>query len=250
MGTYFERYKAGEHQAVWQDLVKLKGKVFEVPLYPDAWAVAQLTMERLQKNLHTLHQRLLDLGYQFKEQAVFESPNSTAVQKHEDKFGVLPLSLRAFYLTIGGVNFIGRYPGLTTLQPKDNTTDPLFVLSDPLCIFSIEESSAGYRSFFMFFKRVSLMISDDIYGKAEMGAIQEPYVELGRKTADPEVQVTLYSGRFVDYMRLNLSWGGFPAFSWATTPERRQQFESWFEYSLPPIPQDTINYLKKDLIPF
>jgi len=75
---------------------------------PESWH--QLTMERLQKNLQTVHQRLLDLGYHFEKPTVFTPPNPISIQKHEEKFGVLPLSLRAFYLTIGGLNFMGRYP--------------------------------------------------------------------------------------------------------------------------------------------
>ena len=54
MGTYFDRYKAGDYQAVWQDLVILGNKVFNNPVHNDTWRVSQTKMERVKINLETL----------------------------------------------------------------------------------------------------------------------------------------------------------------------------------------------------
>jgi len=254
MRTYFERYKAGEHQAVWQDLVKLGDKVFDDPVHEDAWSVAQLTMERAKINLETLYERLKHIGYKFElPDEVFTAPDPTAIETLEVLFKPLPLSLKAFYTIIGGVDFVGTHPGLMTFPDDTYSPDISAVLSDPLCIYGLNvDDLVDYRDHYAEEddEPYPLEISGDIYGKANISGGQAPFIELPDKTADPEVLVTLYDCRFVDYLRINVEWGGFPGFSWLTTPERRKQFEEWFSYTFPPIPQETIDYLKKDLLPF
>lgn len=63
--TYLERYRAGEYEQVWADLVALGPKAYSGPAHEDALAVARETMRRVRANLETLVPRLVAAGYQF-----------------------------------------------------------------------------------------------------------------------------------------------------------------------------------------
>jgi hypothetical protein len=65
MGTFLQRYQAGEHVEVWDDLVSL-GPAARHELYQkDAAAVAAETMRRVRRNVETLIGRLAGMGYRF-----------------------------------------------------------------------------------------------------------------------------------------------------------------------------------------
>ena len=65
MATYFERYRAGAHEEVWQELSALGAGVFEEPVHGDALAVARETMRRARRNVEMLIARLTTRGYCF-----------------------------------------------------------------------------------------------------------------------------------------------------------------------------------------
>jgi hypothetical protein len=145
MGPYLERYRAGECQQVWAELLAQGAAIRQEPLANDAWAVAQETMRRVRHNLELLIPRLQTLGYRFGEiphapgypSEIWERdfvkaypvlqpppPNiARLLDELEQRVGVLPLSIRAFYQEIGGVNFIGVDPWIHT----GIYYDPLFM---------------------------------------------------------------------------------------------------------------------------
>lgn len=65
MSSFLERYKRGEHEQVWDELVALGSGVREEPVYADALAVARETMRRARHNIELLIPRLVAVGYQF-----------------------------------------------------------------------------------------------------------------------------------------------------------------------------------------
>lgn len=65
MASYLERYRSGECEQVWAELVALGDTVRNSPTASDARAVAVETMQRARRNIETLYQRLQQLGYQF-----------------------------------------------------------------------------------------------------------------------------------------------------------------------------------------
>src|SRR5579863_851722 len=65
MASWIERYREGECEAVWAELVTLGAQVREAPYADDAWAVARETMRRARSNVETLIERLDGLGYRF-----------------------------------------------------------------------------------------------------------------------------------------------------------------------------------------
>jgi hypothetical protein len=142
MAQYLERYLAGECELVWAELLALGAAVREEPLESLAWAVAQETMRRVRHNLERLIPRLRALGYRFGEipgrrpdtteqywpedRAFIPPPPDTTrlLDELEERVGLLPLSLRAFYLEIGEVNLVGTHP---TLHPYRLNYDPLLM---------------------------------------------------------------------------------------------------------------------------
>jgi hypothetical protein len=65
MPSYHDRYRSGEHEAVWADLLALGKGVHEAAVYPDALDVARETMSRARTNIETLIVRLDQIGYRF-----------------------------------------------------------------------------------------------------------------------------------------------------------------------------------------
>jgi len=61
----FDRYIRGEHEPVWDELIKLGSTVREDPNAADALAVAFETMKRVAENVRTVTARLRALGYEF-----------------------------------------------------------------------------------------------------------------------------------------------------------------------------------------
>src|SRR5690348_10308173 len=62
---YLERYLAGAHEQVWDELTALGAVVRQESLYRDALAVARETMRRVRHNIETLIPRLSAVGYTF-----------------------------------------------------------------------------------------------------------------------------------------------------------------------------------------
>src|SRR6516164_3436367 len=65
MASYLKRYRQGECEQVWAELLALGGRVREPGLYAEAQSVAHETMTRARANVEMLVPRLTSLGYQF-----------------------------------------------------------------------------------------------------------------------------------------------------------------------------------------
>jgi hypothetical protein len=113
-----ERYRNGEHEKVWAELLALGGQVRQEPIFADALAVARETMTRARANIELLVPRLIGMGYRFvyRDRAFVPADSDTQglVAEVEGRAGPLPLSLRAWCEVVGEVNFMGSYPKLST----------------------------------------------------------------------------------------------------------------------------------------
>src|SRR5690349_14807254 len=65
MPSYLERYWAGQHEQVWDELRALGPIPRDTPLHGEALAVARETMRRVRLNIRTVIERLQALGYMF-----------------------------------------------------------------------------------------------------------------------------------------------------------------------------------------
>jgi hypothetical protein len=64
-GNMLRRYQAGEHEAVWAEMMALGPEVRKASRAEDAWAVARETMRRARHNVELIIRRLDALGYRF-----------------------------------------------------------------------------------------------------------------------------------------------------------------------------------------
>jgi hypothetical protein len=62
---FLRRYQAGEHEAVWAEMMVLGAEIREPPYFKDARAVAAETMRRARHNVELLIRRLDQLQYRF-----------------------------------------------------------------------------------------------------------------------------------------------------------------------------------------
>jgi len=65
MANWLQRYKVGEHAAVWEEMQLLGGDLSKPAYRRAADAVVRETMKRASANVQVLFQELLSLGYQF-----------------------------------------------------------------------------------------------------------------------------------------------------------------------------------------
>ncbi|HEV8192441.1 MAG TPA: hypothetical protein VGP82_13325 [Ktedonobacterales bacterium] len=255
VGTaYLERYLAGEHERVWAELQALGEGVREPPLYPDALAVARETMRRARHNIERLIPHLEAIGYQFgyawavsaNPQAGHQHtvawrgpflppPPDTSMRLHElqTRVGPLPLSILAWFETIGEVDFVGRPPrhwGLAGSDEFDVDGEDVAASSvpprlldegptlewcslDPLCSWPLDavmamadpaaaepdpadpDSGKGY-----------LPLTPDPEGKYFISGGGPIGIDVPNATADAEFVDLL---PFVEYLRVCFRWAGF-----------------------------------------
>lgn len=117
MPTYLERYRQGDCESVWAEMLALGGQIREESVYADAQAVARETMARARANIELLVQRLNTMGYRFAyPDRVFVPADEEfrrLVGEVEGRAGPLPLSLRIWCEVVGEVNFMGSHPKLS-----------------------------------------------------------------------------------------------------------------------------------------
>jgi hypothetical protein len=118
MPSYLERYRQGECEQVWAELLALGSQIREQPLYADAQSVTHETMTRARANIEMLVPRLTTLGFRFAyPDRVFvpaDEETRRLVAVAERRAGPMPLSLRAWCELVGEVNFMGSHPKLST----------------------------------------------------------------------------------------------------------------------------------------
>lgn len=252
MATFLERYTAGEFEQVWIELVERGEAVRERPLLLDAESVAWETMRRARDNVKRLVRRLGEIGFQF---AYEPDPKKRVVAWHGDSYpvhelprkgtaklirqteadmGPIPLSLRAWWEVVGGVNFIGAHAD----WPDVEVTDPLVVGSVEL-LEGLDEQFEEWQEFQEqaaeegeVGEPFTLDIAPDNYHKANVSG-GPPYGVLFPSAKADE----LFAGgplTFVQYLRTAFKWGGFPGFE-KVKPAKR--------------PADQLCYLTAELLP-
>lgn len=272
MANYFDRYKQGECEQVWVELVERGTDVWEEPLRSDAWAVACETMRRTRSNIEVLIPRLRHLGYQFGESPEFPAesdlhfspPPSFArevVDELERLFGPVPLSLRAWYEVGGAVDLVGFHPD----WPDSATLDPLVVDFISPLKFNIEREEMVAHIQEMF---EDWQANCEEYGEEEVGPFQlemapdflhkvgcsggPPYgIELPCQAVDA-IWLDWNGTTFVDYLRRCFRCGGFPGLAGRTDTAVLRTGPDGRPTLVPPsvmMPEGHLEYLVADLLP-
>ena len=220
-----DRYKNGEYEAVWRDLIALGADVRKEPYRMPAEALAEETMRRVRHNLELIVSRLQTLDYKFLVDPwtpCTEEERQTIASCEENGL-YLPLSMRAFIERVGHVNLVGSHP---KLGPRDREgewarTDALhFDSSDQLTVLLEHwmETPATKR------KPLDFDFGADAEGKISMlegEDVDESYwFQLPDASADPTLQ-RCDEATFIEYLRRSFQWGGFPG--WEKYPVRPEK---------------------------
>jgi hypothetical protein len=206
---WLERYREGETEAVWAEMLELGGEIRSAPTYEHARAVAEETMRRVRASVELLIVRLRAAGYEFQyPDEVHVPPAASAhLDRFEAKLGPLPLSLRAFYEIVGTVDLTQSWDQLVQWWPEERrkSAGELEVLGefDPLVVkpLTLDEERARASWFF---------IAPDEYHKANYSGGENYHVALPDPSADFPIQ-GMYGidELFVPYLRAALANGGF-----------------------------------------
>src|SRR5262249_41877133 len=193
----FDRYVAGEHEKVWDELIALGPSVRSDPHTADALAVACETMRRVDLNVREVTTRLRSIGYRFAYDDGVHDPPGRSVHRQiarlEKKTGALPLALRAFYDAVGMVNWMGEH---ASLAPRDGSVAP-----DPLVVYPIEGALADAEESFEDGEGFIVIAPDDLQKSNTSGG--EPYgIAIPNSCADAQLLNERHELYFVAYLRL------------------------------------------------
>jgi hypothetical protein len=206
----YDRYMAGEHAAVWSELMAAGSAVRSDPRAADALAVAYETMSRVDANVRTLVTRLAEIGFEFttpdgarrRSKDAHVAPDARAakrIQRVEKSVGPLPLSIRAFYEVVGSVDLIGRHP---SLAPRTGSVAP-----DPLVVIGLDEAASELED-----EDGALILAPDDLHKSNVSG-GDPYeIAVPDSAADGRVVNERHDLLLVDYLRLCFRFGGFPGY--------------------------------------
>lgn len=234
-GTWAERYRAGDCELVWDEIVELGEAVYAEPHRSQVEPVLAEMMRRVRQNLKTLISRLEAEKFQFTYEYVWEEPQADSLsmlEQLEQTFGPLPRVLKAWYEQIGAVCLIGRHPKLCP-QSEDPFADDV-KLADPFMIQRLAEAEEA----FLDWKTTSQPTFDlDLSMGAEAKALIGEggggvSASLPARGADCNLDTDQGRISFVEHLRLVFRWGGFPG---------------WADESRPP--KQLLAKLTRDLLP-
>jgi hypothetical protein len=192
------RYKAGEHQEVWQELLKL-GDLSEAPaLREEALAVARETMIRVRDVVDILAERLAMLGV-LCEREVRTAPDPEGLAWVERGFGPLPLSVAAFFEIVGSVSFdLAAGAAQTATLERLRSGQPLVVIPVRETVEHLGEPGVAETDA----PRYLWLAPDECGGP--------PYsIRASNGVADAVLLHEPHHLPFVEYLRLCVKWGGF-----------------------------------------
>jgi hypothetical protein len=253
MPTYLERYNAGEREQVWDELLALGAAVRDEPLYSDALAVARETMGRARHNVELIVERLREKGYKFSSKEPYKPPPADTdeqIAQLEERVGAIPLSIKVWYEIVGEVKLWGNHSkwsvdggdgslfrffsskhfvdtkGLQingiewqpeVLRFRSGPIEPLRISPES----SVQEIKGALHELAKTYATTTeakfvLAIADDgLYGgNGDTMDVPDPAI-------DGIVDTEAGSETFVNYLRRNFKWGGFPGFATADEELRR-----------------------------
>src|SRR5512142_1974934 len=212
--SYLARYLNGEHEQTWAELQALGPAVRESPVYADARAVADETMQRVRRNCERLIERLRAMGYQFGVYPDGSEPpynpgacpppgEDTArdMRTLAAAIGPLPISLVAFWEQVGSVDLMGKPPGWAL------GLDPLVVDPPEGAVSELDEMELQLEDHGHF----EASLAPDVFHKDNVSGGAPYAVKLPDTSMDFLLRNEPHNLLFVPYLRLAiLRYGGFP----------------------------------------
>lgn len=218
VGDLAARYVRGEHDEVWRELrayAAIAGDLRE-----EALAVARETMRRVARAADLIAERLAARGWTAHSGTLrtAPSPEDRVMSNRIATFTgePLPVSLDAFWETVGGIDFVWNYDGDATppglgVDLDMTEMDPLAVHPPATADWQLEEWEDGRSGVHPeLLGPHHLSLAPDHLHKANISGGPPYGVELPFRGADPIFVNEAHGLPFVDYLRLCFRWGGFP----------------------------------------
>lgn len=223
MSTWVARYRSGQYEVVWNEVVRLGPRATDPAVAAAVNDLAHETMRRALRNVEALKSLLPSVGWRFQfpmsgppsDYCVHARPAPDVQEKIaalEALCGPLPASLKAWWQVVGTVCFMR--------EPPDEYEEPL---PDPLVVAPIESVIAEFHEWASDAERRRLeprfrapiapdeLHKDDISGGA-------PYeIELPSPAADVVLLNEWHNSTFVAYLREAFRWAAVPG--WSRAPQ-------------------------------
>jgi hypothetical protein len=204
------------------------------PLWEEAVAVAEETMNRARSNVERLLENLPELGYELWEPERAFVPPPAEVSRRLDKLettvGVLPLSLRTWFEHVGSVNLMGEHPkwGYKYLDPLVVEFEPDYLPAE------FEDWQADRDS-----ETFQVEVAPDYLHKADVSGGGPYGLEVPNEAVDGLFREEFHETTFVDYLRIAFRWAGFPGWE--------RQTPKWARPEKPP--PEELRALAAELLP-
>jgi hypothetical protein len=220
-GNLLARYLRGECVPVWNEL--RAHEALGGDLLAEAQAVARETMLRVARNADLLAERLDAVGWIPLYGALRTKPKAQdreIIRRIEDLTGApLPLSLRAFWEIVGGINFVWDYNEDGAAPNLGVRLDLPLPEMDLLCVDSPETVTHVFEVWEDQKSEIDPELTDpfcldlapDDLHKMNVSGGPAYGIELPFPGADPIFANEVHNLPFVDYLRLCFRWAGFPS---------------------------------------
>ena len=228
MTSYHQRFLAGEHRIVWEELGGLAD--VPAPIVDDVAAVARETMRRVARHVARIAEALDGLGHVPDDARVpVHQPPTDAdrvtVERLDAGIGGLPVAFAASLREVGAVSFTGDCPALglyyNTKRPSPRGMPPGPDYPDPMVLPGVEYLEYEWEQHTEDHgdedeAELAFPFAPDELHKANIsGGTHVLY--LPDRSADPVLSYV--AGRdgitLVQYLRVSIAWGGFPGWSFA-----------------------------------
>jgi hypothetical protein len=208
--NFSARYEAGDHHAVWGELIAA-GDSVRGELQSEALEVVRLTMTRVRRNVERLVAELTSHGFQFglypDGEVVPAYPGPLLPPQPEDDAtvreletltgGTVPLSIYGFWKWVGSVCLVGYAQGWPQYA------DPLWVEGPEASLIEFPDWEADDEPF-------GIVIAPDVLHKDNISGGSPYDLAVPNAGIDGVLRNHASEYYFIDYLREALAWGGFP----------------------------------------
>ncbi|MFK7983262.1 MAG: hypothetical protein AB8G86_24995 [Saprospiraceae bacterium] len=263
-------YKTQSGEEFWRFLGEWKYTSFSKQQKKEIDSILEDLMEKVKVNFDLIYERLKSLNYNFynsKEARVLPTDDiekrMNLLSKYVEKGGLIPLSLKKFYLIVGGVDFMKKYNCINSypIYNEKFIPDPVVIpyLNDDFLDYIksqySEEHWGDKEALEYVYERGIPLAPDDLHKDNISGG--EPYcIKLSKHTTidnffpwgftemEQDYQSNNLFGfepnnqTFIEYLRYVFKWGGFSGIKYDIKKQNNTDKQKIIEF---------VNYLTADL---
>jgi hypothetical protein len=173
-------------------------------------------IDTIDRRLRTLKKRLIESGFEFdcdEEALPGPDPDSAEmIDEIENEAGIIPVSLKLFWLRVGSVNFCGSHPEwqLDSASEGEAYPDPLVIEPLAAAVGELEEFLADKEERLRCNHPYVIPIAPDFYHKADVSGGMFYNISVPAVADDPPLNDEWHKTTFLNYLEIAVKWAGFP----------------------------------------